>query len=390
MWELDTSQMVRNFTWWWWWWIVFLDPPAKDLNPRQLMILWSTKNCDRIWVNDHHWRRKERIAETDDGYRFHGMTAAWYYDGEHMHDPLVLEDNQFRVLRKGPKREAEGQLLPRSSHDLSLSGKRDSYRLNIVNDEVDFRFKFTPLNEFMTTHRYHANKYTGKWGYNIHKIYGMKADARLGVTGEGDPSGRPGYHPIRPGAGKGKTEKAEGTAYFQKLMVNAPAVPWMWGIFHMDDGSFLDYMVPHIGMPMFRRSPGARSPLDRGAARLSQKMVFYDAQRDETHQLTRIKIRRTYHKGPGHGNKEEPLPTFHVTASDPSGKELSLELRSYSRAYWRFQQPWLGFIPTVFYYNEYPVHMTGFRYKDGTGHLISRDRWKKVHGNCEYSWGLLL
>ena len=389
MWHLDTGDLIKEYTWWWWWWLVFLEPPSKDLNPRQLMILWSTKNCDEISVNDYRWRRKGGLQETPDGYRFNGMTAAWYYDGRCMHDPLVLEENMFRVIRRGGAPDHEGQLLPSSQSELSLTGRRDDYRLNIVNREVDLRFRFTPLGRELSTHRFKSNRYAGKFGYNIYKIYGMRADAKLRIKNEGDPASRGGHHPIGGAVPMGHTEETVGTAYFQKLKVNAPGIPWMWGLFQMDDGSFIDYMIPHTGLNIFRRSKRARSTLDRGSIKLSRKMEFYDAERDELHHFNRVRVKRTYREGMGYENRREPLPTFHVEIEE-KGYKLRMTLESYSRAVWSFRQPFLGFIPTRLFYNEYPARMTSFDLRGPGGYHVSRDRWDTVHGNCEYSWGFLL
>ena len=31
-------------------------------------------------------------------------------------------------------------------------------------------------------------------------------------------------------------QHVKGTAYFQKVCVQAPSVPWYWGVLHLDDG----------------------------------------------------------------------------------------------------------------------------------------------------------
>jgi hypothetical protein len=390
MWQLDTSNVLKDYSWWWWWWLLFLDPPEKGMNPRQLMILWSTKDCEQIKVNDYMWRRKGTVEQLPDGLRFNGMTCAWYYDGKTMHDPFVLEENDFRVKRRGGGPDHDGQLLPKSKNDYSLSGKRDEYRLNIVNDEVDFRFRMTPLGETNTHHRFKSNKYSHKFSYNIYKIYGMKLDGRMKVKTRENPTGRKHHTPVHSPVPLGETETIQSTAYFQKLLVNSPAVPWMWGMFHMDDGSFMDYMIPHVGLNNFRRSPAPKSPFDRGPIYLTKHMEFYDAERDEFHQLHKTRVKKSYYEGIGYGNKKELLPIFHVTSHDPKVGEVSLTLKSYSRAYWRFEQKWMRFIPTVLYYNEYPVKMIDFDFRGRNGHRIKRDRWDTVHGNCEYSWGFLL
>ncbi len=389
MWHLDLSNPCKEYAWWWWWQLVLMDPPDKESNPRQLMILWSTKNCDRIEVNGYDWRRKGTIEETEDGYRFNGMTCAWYYDGRHMHDPLVLEESNYTMKRLGGAPDHKGILETTSKHDYTFKGKRDDYRLNIINDEVDLRFRFTPMSREMTTHRYKENIIKGKFTYNIHKIYGMRADCRLKVKGEGDPSSRHGYRPIHSPGGFGTTEEMTGTSYFQKLLVNAPATPWLWGIFHMDDGSYVDYMIPHVGLGIFRKHTRPRSPLDRGKIKIRRHMEFYDAQQDRRYEL-KTKVRMEYQEGLGLGNKLELMPIFHVTAKNDEGCVLKMTLEAYSRATWRFKQPFLGVIPTVLFYNEYPSHMTAFEFTGPNGHRITRDRWKTVYGNCEYSWGFLL
>ena len=55
MWDLNTDEKIKNLSWWWWWWIFFIKNPKNPARPRQLMILWSTKNCERIIVNDYDW-----------------------------------------------------------------------------------------------------------------------------------------------------------------------------------------------------------------------------------------------------------------------------------------------------------------------------------------------
>ncbi|GIR00415.1 MAG: hypothetical protein CM15mP9_1180 [Methanobacteriota archaeon] len=40
--------------------------------------------------------------------------------------------------------------------------------------------------------------------------------------------------------------QVSGTAYFQKVCVQAPSPPWFWGMLHFDDGSYIDWFVPHI------------------------------------------------------------------------------------------------------------------------------------------------
>ena len=38
----------------------------------------------------------------------------------------------------------------------------------------------------------------------------------------------------------------KGTSYFQKVCVQAPSIPWFWGMLHFDDGSYIDWFLPHL------------------------------------------------------------------------------------------------------------------------------------------------
>ena len=70
-------------------------------------------------------------------------------------------------------------------------------------------FSLTPWNEAMSTARHATATYAMEMGYDILRLHGCK------VTGNLD-------------------DKAiSGTAYFQKVCVQAPSVPWYWGMLHL-------------------------------------------------------------------------------------------------------------------------------------------------------------
>ena len=107
VWNLNLSEKLPGLTWWWWWWIFFFDNPDDPEHPRQLMILWSTKNCDRIKVMDFDWERTGTIKRDMDPMTkenrmaFNGMTAVWYFDGKKMYDPFLLKESGFQVNWNG-------------------------------------------------------------------------------------------------------------------------------------------------------------------------------------------------------------------------------------------------------------------------------------------------
>jgi len=359
MWDLNTEERIRNFTWWWWWWLLFIKDPKEPRRSRQLMILWSTKDCQRIKVNDHWWERRFDISKTDDETRFHGMTAAWYYDGRKMHEPFALEDSSFTVRRSSVD---EGELLPESENRYVFSGKPGDYRLDIKRPGFDMKFRMGPWNAFMDRQRYKKARYIGKYGYNGLRIYGQKLSGTIG-TADG-------------------TETVTGTAYFQKIMVNAPAFPWYWGVFHIEDGSFIDYMLPHVGLATGRKTEAPRSWRDGNGLRLSNRMQFYVAPEDKTYHFRVKRFNKTW--------TPEGLPVFQVLGRSKDGKaELELTLESYSRAFWRFEQRYLRWFNSTLYYNEYPVEVRKLEFREG-GRRISLGDLGYVTGNCEHTWGKLL
>ena len=99
LWRLDTLEPLQRLSWWWWWWLVMLPDPRHPGRTRQLMVLWSTKDTERIWVSGHDWHAGGRTrVDEHGGITFPGMVAAWWYDGEQMHEPLVLREARFCAL----------------------------------------------------------------------------------------------------------------------------------------------------------------------------------------------------------------------------------------------------------------------------------------------------
>jgi len=92
MWKLGLRPTLRHLTWDWWWWLVMLDDPEGAPSGQQLMVLWSTKDNDRVEVNGMPWRPGERPGTDDDGaLLIDGMVCAWWYDGKRMHEPYVKQ-----------------------------------------------------------------------------------------------------------------------------------------------------------------------------------------------------------------------------------------------------------------------------------------------------------
>jgi len=364
MWDLDVEGRHRGLTWWWWWWLFFFPDPDDPRRTRQLMILWSTKYTDWIKVDYYDWtpegdvRREVRGDDID--LAFSGMTAAWWFDGRRMVDPVVLEPNDFRVQKRG----ADGTLDPGSDKDLRLSGRPGHYHLDIdmPADGHAFHLDMTDWNPFMSEHRYRANAYTKRYSYNILRIYGTRVSGTYVVDGE-------------------TVDAAGSTAYFQKVRVNAPAVPWYWTVLHTERGDYLDYFFPHVGPQMWRKTERPTSRWDWGDIFLNRSLQFWEQDAGRLHRFKRLKIR--------HRVTDEGLPVFNVHGENAEGT-IDLELEAYARAYWRFEQRrrW-GLVKPILYYNEYPTQVNDFRLRAG-GNYTTLDDLGWTRCNTEHTWGKLI
>lgn len=352
--DIDTTHELRNRTWWWWWWIFFFKNHDDPNRTKQMVILWGTRNCKQVLVNDHLWERKSDLKKEKGRASAHGMAAAWYFDGSRMIDPMFIDEGPLTSTWSPGKRElsvvGDGRYI--------FSGEEDSNKVMIARKELSVEIDMKPWTDFLSDIAPSGKEYFMHLSYSMHKIRGSKAQGRISM---GD-----------------RTEEVEGTAYFQKVRINSPTSPWYWGTFHSDKGYYVDYFMPHIGPPMFRRTERHASKLDWGEKILSKGWRFYDADEGVLHTVNNIRMKKSY---------VNDLPVFRLSGDD-GDKKFEMEMTSYSRAYWRIQQPLLGIFNTVLYYNEYPANVTKFSFESHGGRKTLEDLEPMV-GNCEHSWGIV-
>ena len=355
IWNLKVENMIDNYSWYWWWWIFFIDNPENPERPKQLMVLWSTKCTDFIKVMDKDWSLKEKPEWNENNLDLNGMVAAWWFDGEEMFDPLLLKEADISVKKDGDKGYLTTDL---EGCEYSLSGGPNEYQVKIKDPDNDFHFNMTPLNDYLHKHRYNENRYTDKFGYNILKIHGMRLDGMM------------------------DGEEVEGTAYFQRVCVDAPATPWYWGLVHCEDGSFLQYFNPFIGPQMFRTRKDQRSMLNWGDISLSKSILFYHRGTDKEYKFKKksVDINRSLDNG---------LPVFDIRGRD-DGDLIEFRLKAYSRAFWRFQQKRRFGMKQILYYNEYPAEVVEFRFESKEDDVkVKKEDIGKMYGNFEHTWGKL-
>lgn len=355
IWGVDRSQEVRNRTWWWWWWIYFFKNPNDPRRPKQLMVLWLIRNSSKILVDtDHLWKHQGKIELDGPIVSGDGITVGWYFDGEKMIDPLFIESGRVQSRFDDDK----GKVSLISENVYQFTGNPGKFGLKVENKHVGIALSMTEYNGYLSDVVDTGKSYFLNLSYRMNKIRRMNVKGT--ITREG------------------KDERVEGSCYFQKVRISSPTTPWYWGIFHAEDGSFLDYFMPHLGLPMFRRKHEHKSWLDRFERMLSTSFQFYDARTATLHRFKKIRMEKSYEGG---------LPRFRLSGAE-GGKEFDMTMETYGRATRRIQQPFLGILNTVLYYNEYPAYLSTFRFDDGTERRDLVDLGRVV-GNCEHSWGVV-
>ncbi|MFH1229838.1 MAG: hypothetical protein V1678_05460 [Candidatus Aenigmatarchaeota archaeon] len=202
------NESMSKGAWWWWFCLFFIDDKNNPNTPKQLMVLWSTKNSKSFWCNDI----KMEMCKPSSNDTIPGAVASWYFDGQKMQQPLLFEQCNLKL--------SSNILVSDSSTPTSFSmegGKGvvkigDDFELNV---EVENNHDFTkPL---YASHSYLFNK-----GYSMIRLIHLKL------------------------TGKIKGENISGSAFFHRIFVNLPSPSWHWGLFHFKNGGILTYYNPYI------------------------------------------------------------------------------------------------------------------------------------------------
>ncbi len=381
LWRLDVMPPIHRLSWWWYWVIVFVPDPSNPRRTRQLMTLWSTKETEAIRVSGHWWKPGSRMHKDEHGgFVIPGMVCAWWYDGETMHEPLTIRECRMAVVgddhplwpREGSG-EGAGAIVPIEREDMSLGmlpGNTGMW-MSLSSDREarargapsTFEAELTPWWGPTSHVTYKNNEYSLGMGYDILRLQGMRC--RLKVDGE----------------------SAEGTAYFQKVTVQASTFPWFWGMMHFGDGSYLDWFMPHVS-PLssamddrpWRRRDFLRHP-DNGTG------IFHDRARGRTENFARCEVELSQSDRGLRDHHGHLLPEFRVRVWN-GRTQVSLEARAVSRAKWTFDQPTMGGMVSHLTYNEYPIEIERIAILDEKG-LRTIEDYEWIYGNAEHAWGFL-
>ncbi len=317
------------------------------------MVLWVTKNCKKVRVNDSYWEPKIPMETKENRAAFDSIVASWYYDGNKMHDPLVLDHGKTATRWD----DHTGRIRMESDEGTySFGGTPADFWLDIDSEKVGIELSMQRWKDTMAELVPTGRNFIRNTGYSMLKYRALTSAGKIRV-------------------GENETP-VKGRSYFQKVRISSITPCWYWGTVQWDNGAYLQYFMPHVGMPMLRRSTSHESLMDWGEKMVGKTLNFYDPTEGKEHFMEDIRITKRYENG---------LPIFLVNAfSDEC--ELSIEMATYARCCWNISQPLIGPIWHGIFYNEYPARVTDFEFKSGT-RRVGKDDFGKSYCNCEHTWG---
>jgi len=333
-----------NFIWWWWMFMFTEDGVRK-----QIVAFWTTKSYGKIKINGVDWRPRAEIEGTEKEFSYNGMSTWWLWDGKRFHEtePMV---SKFRN-----KMHPDGFEI--RSDDVTNTIDRDSFLLRFARDPEKFDLTIDRLSVMPPPVGYKKTMLTKKMGFDALKIYHVGASGTLTTDGN--------------------TRPVEGSLYMQHICLNSPAFPWLWGVFHKDDGSYLTYFTSFFGRYAFRRRAECKPKWDN-RFRYMNKNFNYTPKGQETKRFKHVKY-RVIREGTG-------LPEYEITGE--LGKErLKVRVRALGKTTYAFHR-W-KFWKNKFFYNEFPSEILELEYSDAEGNVHSEDGGEWT-GNTEFSWGILL
>ncbi|MBR9706863.1 MAG: hypothetical protein GOV15_00310, partial [Candidatus Diapherotrites archaeon] len=249
--QLKKNVMINTIgkesgNWLWWFWLFFIENPETK-KEEQLMILWSTKNDKEINCNELTFTPVNHRTENGKDV-LDGATAVWYYDGDKMHENYILERSDVVLDAKNHSLESKSE----NPTVFKINGNDLFVEINKGDTTLTFNSK---LNDEHALSKPVYSKHHFLGGKGMYEIIRMN---KLDLTGSIKHAG--------------KTVPIKGTSYFQKVLVNAPAVPsWYWGLYHFTDGSVLTYFDVHVSQYVLTGGHGKLLPLKSDAYFFNKK-----------------------------------------------------------------------------------------------------------------------
>lgn len=330
---------------WWWWMFLFEEDGVK----KQIVGFWTTKTYKNVLANGVNWGPAADLKGTKDDFTYNGMATFWYWDGNEFQE-TEPDNMRFRTVYK------DGGVTI-DSRDVQMKASRVNTTLRFCRDPKEFELDISEIKPIPPPVGYKRTMVTKKLGFDGLKIYHADWSGSLST--------------------KGDKRKVNGSLYMQHITLNTPAFPWLWGVFHKKDGSYLTYFTTFLSRLMFRRSAECKPSADN-KFRFMNKNLNYTPVGQETKRFKHVRYNVF--------RQENGLPGFEAWG-ELGDERLRIKVRTVAKTTYTFERR--KYWRNKFFYNEFPSEIVEIEYTDADGkvHKEGGDDW---NGNCEYSWGLLL
>jgi hypothetical protein len=159
---------------------------------------------------------------------------------------------------------------------------------------------------------------------------------------------------------------------------------------HFEDGSYMDWFLPHLAPTITARDARPWKKRDIQHIALSEGGLFHDAKHQRTERFARVRVIKeasSLKEGLHGASPGSPLPVFTIHMWN-GRTSIKLTVQAVDRAHWHFDQPTRGGIWSHLTYNEYPLELTRLEISDEFGRRTRKD-YGWVRGNAEHAWGML-
>jgi len=316
---------------------------------KQIVAFWTMKTYPDIIVNNQLWGPAAELEGNPRAFAYNGMSTFWFWDGERFHETIPRISRFENTLKK--------QGFEIKSDDVLHHADSDRFFLQFCRNPEDFDLRIKGLDPFPPKIGYKRTTITKKMGFDVFKLYHSKFSGSLCT--------------------RGHERDINGSLYMQNITLNSPILPWLWGVFHKDDGSYLTYFTSFLGPLMFSRTAKGKPQLDN-MFKFLNKNLNYTTPGGKTKKFRQIQYRVWREKG--------GLPEFEVQGI-LGNERLKIGVRTLAKTTYSFERKKIW--KNKFFYNEFPSEITDFEYTDENG-VVHKDHGDQWTGNSEYSWGLLL
>jgi hypothetical protein len=344
--------------WFWWFWLFFIHDKdtARTGKCRQVMILWSIKKDPKIKCNSLDIEFPVQLEKTGGKYLLNGAAAAWYFDGERMHEEIVLEKTKMALDPEGRRLSAPGE----TPSEFYMEGEEFVTKISGKNRAFEFRARQTDSHPA------------------VGPTYGsMQLPRGIGVEGTRLEIMRLSGFETGP---DGEKKGIFGTAYFQKILMAAPPPQWYWGLYHFRDGSFFTYMVLYLGRAVLADNLWSGADLRKPTLSIKQDVLIYHAPSGRVFSGDYLELKPEKIEGTSLWR--------HCMKGGGRGFRIGATAEAYSHSCWKFTKG-IGPLPakSTFKYNEYPATIRKLVLELDSGEKIELENgW----GNMENAWGFLI